>query len=118
MDEKSTSEHKSFFQHVQNKQRLAQTYMAFIKNGGLFIPTDAEYELGEEVELRLRLFTEPHEYKLPCKVIWITPRYAQEGRVSGIGVQFLEGIEATEADKIIHSFLEMLDTKERRSDTL
>lgn len=75
--------------HVSDKDSLYASYMPFIKNGGLFIPTNNSFCLGEELSLTLTLFDETEAYTLPCKVIWITPRHAQGRRVAGIGVQLL-----------------------------
>jgi len=64
--------------------------MPFLRNGGLFVPTDFYYEPGAEVFLILRLMDEVKELPLVGKVVWVTPLRAQADRVPGIGVQFLE----------------------------
>ena len=40
---------------IKDKAVLYAAYMPFIKNGGLFIPTNKQYKLGEEVFLLLNL---------------------------------------------------------------
>ncbi|NOU22115.1 MAG: pilus assembly protein PilZ, partial [Methyloglobulus sp.] len=34
---------------IKDKNALYQAYMPFVINGGLFIPTDREYQMGQEV---------------------------------------------------------------------
>ena len=48
---------------IKDKAVLYAAYMPFIQNGGLFIPTKKEYELGDEVFMLLNLMDEPE--KLP-----------------------------------------------------
>ena len=43
---------------IKDKAVLYAAYMPFIKNGGLFIPTNKQYKLGEEVFLLLNLMEE------------------------------------------------------------
>jgi len=66
-------------------------FMPFIKNGGLFIPTNKSYKLGDEVFMLLNLMDEPEKIPVAGKVVWITPKGAQGSRAAGIGVQFNEG---------------------------
>ena len=48
---------------IKDKAVLYAAYMPFIQNGGLFIPTKKEYEIGDEVFMLLSLMDEPE--KLP-----------------------------------------------------
>ncbi len=73
---------------IKDKAVLYAAYMPHVKNGGLFIPTNKEYRLGEEVFLLLNLMEEADKIPVAGKVVWITPRGAQGSRVAGIGVQF------------------------------
>jgi len=76
---------------IKDKSVLYAAYMPFIKNGGLFIPTNKSYRLGDEVFMLLHLMDEAE--KIPCagKVAWITPNGAQGNRAAGVGVQFNDG---------------------------
>lgn len=74
--------------HIKDKSALYVAYMPFVKNGGLFIPTNKEYRLGDEVFMLLTLIESPERLPVAGKVIWVTPRGAQNKRVQGIGVQF------------------------------
>lgn len=77
---------------IQDKAVLYAAYMPFIQNGGLFIPTNKDYKLGEEVFLLLSLMDEPEKIPIAGKIVWITPSGAQGSRAAGVGIQ-LEGGE-------------------------
>ena len=73
---------------IKDKAVLYAAYMPFIRNGGLFIPTKKEYELGDEVFMLLNLMDEAERIPVAGKVVWMTPRGAQGPRAAGVGVQF------------------------------
>ncbi|MEJ6656385.1 MAG: PilZ domain-containing protein [Pseudomonas sp.] len=73
---------------IKDKSVLYAAYMPFVKQGGMFIPTNKSYQLGDEVFMLLSLMEEPEKIPVAGKVIWITPRGAQGNRAAGIGVQF------------------------------
>ncbi|KGD63916.1 PilZ domain-containing protein [Alcanivorax sp. S6407] len=73
---------------IKDKAVLYSAYMPFITNGGLFIPTDKQYKLGEEIFLLLNIMDEADKIPVAGKVVWITPKGAQGNRSAGIGVQF------------------------------
>ncbi|MFB9885132.1 PilZ domain-containing protein [Balneatrix alpica] len=70
-----------------NKTMLYQCYMPFIERGGLFIPTQRSYQLGDEVFAVLTIMDEPEKIPVSGKVIWITPPGGQNNRPAGIGIQ-------------------------------
>lgn len=73
---------------IPDKKALYSAYMPFIKNGGLFVPTDKPYNIGDEVFVLVTLLE--HDERLPVagRVIWVTPAGAQAKRQQGVGVQF------------------------------
>ena len=73
---------------IADENVLHAAYMPFIKGGGLFIPTDKSYRLGDEVFVLLRLLQDESSIPLAGKVVWVTPEGARGGRTAGIGVQF------------------------------
>ncbi|MCB1614465.1 MAG: PilZ domain-containing protein [Pseudomonadales bacterium] len=73
---------------IKDKAVLYAAYMPFVQNGGLFIPTNKKYSIGDEVFMLLSLMDEPEKIPVAGKVVWITPIGAQGNRASGIGVQF------------------------------
>lgn len=73
---------------IKDKSVLYAAYMPFIIDGGLFIPTNKQYQLSDEVFMLLKLMDEPEKIPVAGKVIWVTPKGAQGNKVAGIGVQF------------------------------
>lgn len=73
---------------IKEKNALYAAYMPFIKNGGLFIPTTKQYQLGDEVFMLLTLMDDTGRIPVAGKVIWITPAGSEGNRATGIGVQF------------------------------
>jgi type IV pilus assembly protein PilZ len=81
---------------IKEKAALYAAYMPFVKGGGLFIPTNKSFKIGDEVFMLLSLIDDPVKLKVVGQVIWITP-VTQGNRPQGIGVQFSGkdgGIEA------------------------
>ncbi len=85
---------------IKDRSALFAAYMPFIKGGGLFIPTDKEYALGEEVFMLLTLLDEPDRMPLAGTVAWITPTGAQGGRAAGVGIRFSEKDSAAVQERI------------------
>lgn len=79
---------------IKDKSVLYAAYMPFIRNGGLFIPTNKSYKLGDEVFMLLNLMDELEKIPVAGKVVWITPKGAQGNRAAGVGVQFNDGDSA------------------------
>lgn len=90
---------------IKDKGALYAAYMPFVKNGGLFIPTNKDYKLGDEVFMLLKLMEESEKLPIVGKVIWITPKGAQGNRVAGIGVQFAADRDGENARKKIETYL-------------
>ena len=85
---------------IKEKSALYAAYMSYVKGGGLFIPTNKPYKIGEEVFMLLTLIDDPAKLRVIGHVVWVSPT-AQAGRPQGIGVQFSEkdgGLQAR--DKI------------------
>lgn len=59
---------------IKDKSVLYAAFMPFIKHGGLFIPTNKSYKLGDEVFMLLNLMDEPEKIPVAGKVVWITPK--------------------------------------------
>ena len=89
---------------IKEKAALYSAYMPFIQGGGLFIPTNKAYKIGEEVFMLLSLPEDPNKLRVIGHVVWITP-VAQGSRPQGIGVQFSEKDGGTEARNKIEAVL-------------
>ncbi|MFP5344352.1 MAG: pilus assembly protein PilZ [Gammaproteobacteria bacterium] len=102
---------------LKDKSALYVSYMPFVKNGGLFIPTSKSYRLGDEVFILLTLPNETEKMPVAGRVVWITPKGAQGSRAAGIGVQFSDLDQGTARNKI-ETLLAGLLTAERDTHTL
>lgn len=72
---------------IKEKSVLYMAYMPFVTNGGLFIPTNRPYEMGQEVFILLSLMEETERLPIAGKIIWKNPP-GSVYRTAGIGVQF------------------------------
>ncbi len=75
---------------IKEKAALFSAYMPFLKNGGIFVPTSKNYNLGDEIYLILTLLDDPNKYPIAGKVAWVTPSTAGNNKSQGIGVHFPE----------------------------
>ena len=75
---------------IKDKAVLYSAYMPYLENGGLFVPTNKPYKVGDDVFMLLSLMDELEKIPIAGRVVWVTPRGAQGNRTAGIGVQFSE----------------------------
>ena len=75
---------------ITDQSALHAAYMSFLRHGGLFVPTTAQYQLGDHVVISLSLLDEPAPLTVSGRVVWMTPKGAQGHRETGIGVEFSE----------------------------
>ena len=76
--------------NINSKSALYAAYMPFLNNGGLFVPTPKNYDLGDEVFMLLQLMDDPTRHPVAGRVAWVTPHGAQGGKTQGVGVQFAD----------------------------
>lgn len=86
----------------KEKGALYAAYMPVFVDGGLFVPTNREYRLGEDVYLLLALPDDNQRYPVAGKIAWLTPANASGGRTQGIGVRF----PADEKSRLIKNKIE------------
>ena len=75
---------------IKDKGSLYSAYISFFNGGGIFIPTNKNYSLGEELFILLTLMEETEKMPVMGKVMWINPKGAHGHFVPGIGVQFID----------------------------
>lgn len=73
---------------IKEKAALYTAYMPFLKNGGIFLPTNRPYKLGDEIYLILTLLDDTNKYPVAGKVAWVTPAGANHNKTQGVGVHF------------------------------
>ena len=72
---------------------LYQSYMPFLKNGGLFVRTTDSFALGATVLLKVSLPDSLEASEIKGQVCWLTPTGVQNGTPAGIGINFVEDPE-------------------------
>ncbi len=63
-------------------------YIPLFSEGGVFIPTNRDYALGDDVYVLLSLPEDPQRYPVAGKVAWVTPAKATGSRTQGVGILF------------------------------
>jgi type IV pilus assembly protein PilZ len=89
---------------IKEKAALYAAYMPYLRNGGIFVPTNKPYQLGDEVYLILTLMDDPAKLPLAGKVVWISPA-GGGSRQPGIGVHFPADETGINARKKIEDLL-------------
>ncbi|HEX9585414.1 MAG TPA: PilZ domain-containing protein [Gammaproteobacteria bacterium] len=102
---------------IRDKSALYASYMPFIKNGGLFIPTTKSYQIGDEVFMLLNLMDEKEKMPIAGQIVWITPRGAQGNRTAGIGVQFSQ-LDKGQTKNKIENYLAAALKSDRQTHTM
>jgi type IV pilus assembly protein PilZ len=73
---------------IKEKAALYAAYIPLFKEGGIFIPTPREYNLGDDVYVLLTIPDDIQRYPVAGKVAWVTPPKASGNRTQGVGVRF------------------------------
>ncbi len=73
---------------IKEKAALYAAYMPFLTNGGIFVPTNKRYKIGDEIYLILTLMDDPTKYPIAGKIAWVTPPGANNNKAQGVGVHF------------------------------
>lgn len=102
---------------IKEKAALYAAYMPFIKGGGLFIPTNKPFKVGEEVFMLLSLIEDPEKIKVVGHVVWVSTA-TQANRPQGVGVQFSEKDGGREAKKKIEDILGLAIKSSRATHTM
>lgn len=90
---------------IRERAALYSAYMPFLKNAGIFVPTNKQYKVGDEIYLILSLMDEPNKYPIAGKVAWITPAGANNNKSQGIGVHFPDDESGLRVKKSIEEIL-------------
>ena len=73
---------------IKEKAALYAAYIPLFQEGGIFIPTAREYQLGADVYVLMTLPDDTQRYPIAGKVAWVTPARAAGNRTQGVGVRF------------------------------
>jgi len=72
--------------HIENIETLYASYLSFVNNGALFIPSNQPQQLGKEVFIAITLPNSSERLPMNGKVVWINSK-TQGGRPAGFAVQ-------------------------------
>jgi type IV pilus assembly protein PilZ len=104
---------------IKDKAALYAAYMPFVIGGGLFVPTNREYVLGQEVFVLLHITEESDRLPIAGKVVWKTPPNSEAHRIAGIGVQFnAKDNKSIEARSKIETYLAGTSESDRPTHTM
>jgi type IV pilus assembly protein PilZ len=115
-DHSTTGKHGILSLSIKELGVLHSAWMPFLDNGGLFIPTRKQYDMGDQVFILLSLMAEPDRIPLAGTVVWITPALAQGNRAQGIGVKFNDRENA--AKPLIEKYLASMPSGNRPTHTI
>jgi len=115
-DNNATGKHGILALSIKELGVLHSAWMPFLDNGGLFIPTRKQYDMGDEVFILLSLMDEAERIPLAGTVVWITPALAQGNRAQGIGVKFNDRENA--AKPLIEKYLTGMPSGSRPTHTI
>lgn len=101
---------------IGDETMLYHAYMPFLKNGGIFIPTNKVYQLGEEVFILLTLMNEPDKIPVAGTIAWVTPKGSQGNQAAGIGVHFSKVGGDDDSANIVKSKIESFLADKLNSD--
>ncbi len=103
---------------IKEKAALYAAYIPLFKEGGIFVPSTRDYQLGDDVYVLLTLPDDTQRYPVAGKVAWITPGRAAGNRTQGIGVRFPSDEKSRQLKTIIENMLGTLLASDRPTQTI
>lgn len=103
---------------LKEKGALYAAYIPMFSEGGIFIATNREFRLGDDVYLLLMLPDDPQRYPVAGKVGWVTPANASAQRTQGIGVRFPKDEKSVQLKAKIEQILGAAIASDRPTQTL
>lgn len=73
---------------IKERAALYAAYIPMFAEGGMFIPTTREHQLGDDMYVLITLPDDPQRYPVAGKVAWITPARSTGNRTQGVGIRF------------------------------
>lgn len=90
---------------IKEKAALYAAYIPLFAEGGIFVPTQRDYRLGDDVYVLLTLPDDPQRYPVAGRVAWVTPERASGNRTQGVGIQFPKDAKSAELKAKIEQIL-------------
>ena len=92
---------------LEGKPVIYASYMSFIEYGGVFLPTNDTFKMGEDIMLMLELVgpANTEKFLIPTKVCWINSNPSAAGRPKGIGLAFGTDEQSVKAKNAFEAIL-------------
>ena len=103
---------------LKDKGILYSSYISFFENGGLFVQTEDNFSLSDDVLLVLELANLDNKLFIRTKVGWINPARTSANRPKGIGLAFGADDISLQAKHLIEIELAGIIKNERPTYTL
>ena len=103
---------------LKEKGALYAAYIPLFADGGIFVATNREFRLGDDVYVLLTLPDDPQRYPIAGKVGWVTPAGAGGNRAQGIGVRFPKDEKSAQLKSKIEQILGSAIASDRATQTL
>ena len=103
---------------IKEKAALYAAYIPLFAEGGIFVPTQRDYRLGDDVYVLLTLPDDPQRYPVAGRVAWVTPERASGNRTQGVGLQFPKDAKSAELKAKIEQILGTALSSEKPTQTI
>ncbi|MEN2387989.1 MULTISPECIES: PilZ domain-containing protein [Comamonas] len=103
---------------IKEKAALYAAYIPLFAEGGIFVPTQRDYRLGDDVYVLLTLPDDPQRYPIAGRVAWVTPERASGNRTQGVGIQFPKDAKSAELKAKIEQILGTALSSEKPTQTI
>ena len=103
---------------IKEKGALYAAYIPLFTEGGMFIPTTRDYQLGEDIYVLLTLPEDTQRYPIAGRVAWVTPARAAGNRTQGVGIQFPKDEKSRQLKACIEEILGSHLASERPTQTI
>ena len=103
---------------IKEKAALYAAYIPLFAEGGIFVPTQRDYRLGDDVYVLLTLPEDPQRYPVAGRVAWVTPERASGYRTQGVGLQFPKDAKSAELKAKIEQILGTALSSEKPTQTI
>lgn len=102
---------------IKDQAGLYAAYMPFLHRGGIFVPSNRPFRLGEQVFLVLSLVDRPQKYQIAGHVAWITP-VGTPNKTPGIGIHLPDDDNGRNLRRAVEEILGKTIESGRPSQTL
>ena len=103
---------------IKEQGALYAAYIPLFTEGGMFIPTTRDYQLGEDIYVLLTLPEDTQRYPIAGRVAWVTPARAAGNRTQGVGIQFPKDEKSRQLKARIEEILGSHLASERPTQTI